>query len=119
MTRQRPSAAFAAAAEGRALAQQGNVSEAEARIRGARTMYDRMPPGPDDDAFGFPGRRFLLYLSGTYTALGHGSRARKVQEEALALYLARTGIDPALLRLEAAICLAHERSATEACQLDE
>ncbi|MEW2081097.1 XRE family transcriptional regulator [Streptomyces sp. NPDC005283] len=119
MTRQRPSAtaAFAAAAEARALAQQGNASEAEARIREARTMYDRMPPCPDDDAFGFPWRRFLLYLSGTYTALGQGSRARKVQEEALALYPARTGIDPALLRLEAAICLAHERSGTEACQL--
>ncbi|TLQ48482.1 XRE family transcriptional regulator [Streptomyces marianii] len=119
MTKHRPSAtaAFAAAAEARALAQQGNAADAEARIREARTIYDRMPPSPDDDAFGFPWRRFLLYMSGAYTALGQGSRARKVQEEALALYPARTGIDPALLRLEAAICLAHERSATEACQL--
>ncbi|MFJ2478418.1 XRE family transcriptional regulator [Streptomyces sp. NPDC087659] len=119
MTKHRPSAtaAFAAAAEARALAQQGNAADAETRIREARTIYDRMPVSPDYDAFGFPWRRFLLYLSGTYTALGQSSRARKVQQEALALYPARTGIDPALLHLEAAICLAHERSATEACQL--
>lgn len=119
MARHRPSAtaAFAAAAEARALAQQGNTSEADVRIREARNIYDRMPPSPGDDAFDFPWRRFLLYLSGTHTALGQGSLARRVQEEALALYPARTGIDPALLRLEAAICLAHEHSPTEACQL--
>ncbi|MZE78446.1 hypothetical protein [Streptomyces xinghaiensis] len=109
--------AFAVAAEARALALQGNRSEAAARVKDAHGVFDQLAPRSDDDAFAFPLRRFLLYLSGTFTALGQVSEARKVQEEALSLYPARTGIDPALLRLEAAICLAHDRSATEACQL--
>ncbi|WP_245699531.1 XRE family transcriptional regulator [Streptomyces roseifaciens] len=115
----RPTAteAFAAAAEARALARQGNTSAAEAAIRYARQTFEQCDPGPDDDAFSFPARRLLFYLSGAYTALGHTSQARRVQEEALSLYPARTGIDPALLRLEAAICLANDRSPTEACQL--
>ncbi|MEU7193486.1 XRE family transcriptional regulator [Streptomyces xinghaiensis] len=112
-----PTAAFAVAAEARALAFQGNRSEAATRVKNARGVFDQLAPRSDDDAFAFPLRRFLLYLSGTFTALGQVSEARKVQEEALSLYPARTGIDPALLRLEAAICLAHDRSATEACQL--
>lgn len=59
----------------------------------------------------------MLYLSGTYTAMGESTTARRFQDEAMAMYPARTGIDPALLQLERAICLAHARSATEACQL--
>ncbi|GAA1904913.1 hypothetical protein GCM10009716_13610 [Streptomyces sodiiphilus] len=119
MTRGKPSptAAFAVAAEARALALQGNRSEAAARVRDARGIFDQLAPQSDDDAFAFPLRRFLLYLSGTFTASGHVSEARRVQEEALSLYPTRAGIDPALLRLEAAICLARDRSATEACQL--
>lgn len=112
-----PTAAFATAAEARALAHQGNVAAARARAQEAQDLFDRLPPSPEDDAFGFPARRLMLYLSGTYTALGESSRARRFQEQALALYPTRTGIDPALLHLERAICLAHDRSATEACQL--
>jgi hypothetical protein len=51
----------------------------------------------DDDAFAFPERRMLLYLSGAYTFLGHNRQARAVQQQALALYPNHTGIDPALL----------------------
>ncbi|MCX5302803.1 helix-turn-helix transcriptional regulator [Streptomyces sp. NBC_00160] len=112
-----PTSSFAAAAEARALAHQGNVAAARARAQEAQDLFDRLPPSSEDDAFGFPARRLMLYLSGTYTALGESSRARRFQDEALAMYPSRTGIDPALLQLERAICLAHERSATEACQL--
>lgn len=119
LTRGRPTvtAAFATMAEARALAQLGDSSQAELRLREAATMYERLPAGVDDDAFTFPRRRYLLYLSGTYTALGRSSAAMKTQAEALALYPAQTGIDPSLLRLETAICLAMGRSGTEACQL--
>lgn len=51
------------------------------------------------------------------TSLGRTSQARRVQEAVLALYPTKTGIDPALLSFEAAICLAQDRSPTEACQL--
>ncbi|WP_240045093.1 XRE family transcriptional regulator [Streptomyces alboflavus] len=112
-----PTAAFAAAAEARALARRGSSAEAESAIVVAQRLYEQCEPGDQDDAFAFPERRMLLYMSGVYTAMGRSSQARKAQEQALALYPARTGIDPALLQLEAAICLALDRSPTEACQL--
>lgn len=71
----------------------------------------------EDDAWAVPRRRLLLYLSGAHTALGQTRQARGAQREALAMYPDHTGIDPALLTLEAAICLVHERSPGEACQL--
>jgi tetratricopeptide (TPR) repeat protein len=121
ISRARPSAtaAFAAAAEARALAKLGDAEGAEAALRYAAATFEQSGAGgqTDNDAFGFPERRFRLYESGTLTALGRTSQARRVQEAALRLYPSQTGIDPALLRLEAALCLAHDRSPTEACQL--
>jgi tetratricopeptide (TPR) repeat protein len=120
--RGRPSAtaAFASAAEARARAKLGDVEGAEAARRFAIAAFEQSEAGDrrgDNDAFGFPERRFKLYESGTLTALGKTSQARRVQEAALRLYPSQTGIDPALLRLESALCLAHDRSPTEACQL--
>ncbi|MFK0047880.1 helix-turn-helix domain-containing protein [Streptomyces sp. NPDC090741] len=121
ISRGRPSAtaAFASAAEARALAKLGDTEGAEAALRYAATAFEQSGAGgpADNDAFGFPERRFRLYESGTLTALGHTSKARRVQEAAVRLYPSRTGIDPALLSLESALCLAHERSPSEACQL--
>ncbi|MEQ4608267.1 XRE family transcriptional regulator [Streptomyces cavourensis] len=109
--------AFAAAAEARALAKLGAAAEAEAALRYATKAFEQFGGDSADDAFAFPVRRYLLYKSGTLTSLGHTREARQVQEEALALYQDKTGIDPALLRLEAAICYARDRSPDEACQL--
>ncbi|MEU8963448.1 XRE family transcriptional regulator [Streptomyces sp. NPDC048491] len=119
ISRSRPTAtgAFAAAAEARARARQGDVSGAEEAIGIARRIFERCDPGDEGDAFAFPYRRLLLYLSGALTALGRTREARMVQDEAIALYPERTGIDPALLRLETAICLARDHSPAEACQL--
>lgn len=119
--RGRPSAtaAFASAAEARALAKLGDVEGAKDALRYAAAAFEQSGAGgaADNDAFGFPERRFRLYESGTLTSLGRTSQARHVQEAALALYPTKTGIDPALLSFEAAICLAQDRSPTEACQL--
>ncbi|MFI6688343.1 XRE family transcriptional regulator [Streptomyces sp. NPDC050485] len=119
ISRTRPTAtgAFAAAAEARARARLGDVAGAEEAIGVARRVFERCDPGDESDAFAFPYRRLLLYLSGALTALGRTREARTVQEEAIALYPQRTGIDPALLRLETAICLARDHSPAEACQL--
>ncbi|WP_308118172.1 helix-turn-helix domain-containing protein [Streptomyces buecherae] len=119
LTRSRSSAtaAFAAAAQARALARLGDARSAQEALRHATATFERCDPGPEDHAFSFPERRLLLYQSGTYTALGLTSQARHAQEQALALYPARTGIDPTLLRLEAALGLARDHSAAEACQL--
>ncbi|GGO88891.1 hypothetical protein GCM10012280_30760 [Wenjunlia tyrosinilytica] len=117
--RNRPTATsvLAAAAEARALARLGDAKGAEHAIHRARSDFEHCDQGADDDAFAFPERRLLLYLSGTYTYLGRNRQARQVQRQALGLYPDEGGIDPALLRLEEAICLAQDRSLTEACQL--
>ncbi|WFB07905.1 XRE family transcriptional regulator [Streptomyces sp. LX-29] len=113
------SGAFAAAAEARALARLGDAAGAESAIRAALTVFEKTDNGPDDDAFAFPQRRLLMYLSGAFTSLGRSRKAREARKQALSLYPGRTGIDPALLRLEEAICLAQDRSPSEACQLAE
>ncbi|MFD7639195.1 tol-pal system YbgF family protein [Kitasatospora sp. NPDC059795] len=109
--------AFAAAAEARALARLGDAEGARAAVRQAIDLFERAPSSTADDAWAFPRRRLLLYLSGAFTALGEVQEALRVQQEALALYPDRTGIDPALLRLEEAMCLVHQRNASEACEL--
>ncbi|MFG2116695.1 XRE family transcriptional regulator [Streptomyces sp. NPDC048718] len=109
--------ALAAAAEARALAKLGAESEADAALRYAANVFEQFGGDSGDNAFAFPERRYLLYKSGTLTALGHTREARQAQEQALALYPDKAGIDPALLRLEAAICYARDRSPDEACQL--
>ncbi|MBB5940428.1 helix-turn-helix domain-containing protein [Streptomyces zagrosensis] len=119
LTRGRPTAtaAFAAAAQARALAKLGDTRGAQDALRHATTTFERCDPGLEDHAFSFPERRLMLYQSGTYTALGLTSQARHVQDQALSQYPARTGIDPTLLRLETAIGLARDHSTAEACQL--
>ncbi|MFI9772836.1 XRE family transcriptional regulator [Streptomyces sp. NPDC052415] len=117
--RSTPVAAFAAIAEARALAKLGDEERAAAALGYAARTFEQSnaKEASSTDAFAFPERRFLLYMSGTLTALGRTTDARKTQEEALHLYPKRTGIDPALLHFEAALCLAQEHSPTEACQL--
>ncbi|MFB8089409.1 helix-turn-helix domain-containing protein [Streptomyces sp. NPDC055992] len=114
-----PTAAFAWAAEARALAKLGDSEGAQRALARAAAAFEQSRTGStsEQDAFAFPERRFRLYESGTQTALGRTSRARRVQEAGLRLYPANTGIDPALLTFEAALCLAHDHSAAEACQL--
>jgi tetratricopeptide (TPR) repeat protein len=112
-----PTSAFAAAAEARARARLGDKAGALQAIDAARDHFEHCDHGPDDDAFAFPERRFLLYLSGAYTYLGQSRQARLAQHRALSLYPDQGGIDPALIRLEEAICLAQDRHLTEACHL--
>jgi tetratricopeptide (TPR) repeat protein len=119
LSRNRPTetSVLATAAEARALARRGSADEARAAIAQAQDLFNRCQHGPADDAWAFPERRLYLYLSGAYTYLGDTARARAVQQQALPLYPDDGGIDPALLNLEEAICLAQERSLSEACQL--
>ncbi|WP_231633490.1 hypothetical protein, partial [Streptomyces clavuligerus] len=112
-----PTAAFAAAAEARALARHGDTTRAREAIHRARDTFDRAAPGDPDDAFAFPERRLLLYLSGALTYLGDTREADRVRSRALTLYGDHPGIDPALLHLEQAICLARDRHPAEACRL--
>ncbi|MEU8349494.1 hypothetical protein [Streptomyces sp. NPDC048845] len=128
LTQNRPTetAAFAAAAEARARARIGDAAGAEAAMSMAQNLFARTRhpasgirhPSSGDDAWAFPERRLLLYLSGTLTSMALPRRAREKQQQAHTLYLTRPGtIDPTLLRLDEAICLVHERHMDDACQL--
>ncbi len=111
-------AAFAAAAEARARARAGDRDGAERALSLAQEIFLRADTVPIDDAWAFPERRLLLYLSGTLTYLGLVRRARQARRQAYELYQGHQGgIDPALLALEEALCLVHERHLAEACNL--
>ncbi|WP_129843004.1 hypothetical protein [Streptomyces sp. RFCAC02] len=117
-SRPSPTSALAAAAQARASARCGDAAGARAAIAAARHDFDRAAGPETDDAFGFPRRRLLLYLSGAYTHLGMSREAYAVQDEALGLYQSHPGsIDPALLAFERAICMVRQRALEEAVHL--
>lgn len=111
-----PSTALAAAAKARALARAGAAGAARDAIKLARALFDETGAPDSDAAFEFPAKRLLLYLSGVLTGLGDTSAAYRAQDEALELYSSShaASIDPALITLDRAMCLAHDRRAQEA-----
>lgn len=58
-----------------------------------------------------------MYLSGTLTYLGATRRAADVQTTALSRYRDDDGIDPVLIRLDQAICLASNGKLDDGCEL--
>jgi tetratricopeptide (TPR) repeat protein len=112
-----PSSALAAAARARALARLGAVDAARTAIGEAHRSFDEVGDDDSDEAFRFPAKRLLFYLSGATTWIGDTASAYRVQGEALQLYQAspvKTLIDPALIRLDQAMCLASDRRTAEA-----
>jgi len=110
-------AALAAAAEARALARLGQAAESEAALRRCQEVFDQLAEPDEEIAFRFTERRLLLYLSGTLTYLGATRRAGDVQATALLRYRDSDGIDPVLIRLDQAICLASDGKLDDGCQL--
>src|SRR6266567_1041680 len=114
----RPTAAFASAAEARALSRLGLRNEAEAVLRRAQDLAATTHEQDSNDAFRFGERRLLFYSSSTLSNLGESARALRVQDEALALYGGTAGlIDPALIRLDRAELLAADGDVNEGISL--
>jgi hypothetical protein len=111
--------ALAAAAEGRALARLGHNEAAEAALSRCQSTFDQLNEPDEELAFRFTGRRLLLYLSGTLTNMRETRRAADIQEAALTRYRGDQGIDPVLIRLDQAICMAIGGHAADGCQLAE
>ncbi|MFI2652714.1 hypothetical protein [Micromonospora fulviviridis] len=105
-----PSGALAAAGRARALARVGAAEQARAAIEQAHRLFDEAGDDDSDAAFRFPAKRLLFYLSGAMTWLGDTKEAYRVQEEALRLYgpAPAVPIDPALITLDRALCLARD-----------
>jgi hypothetical protein len=112
-----PAAALAAAAEARALARLGQTAESESAMRRCQEVFDQLSEPDEEMAFRFTERRLLLYLSGTLTYLGATRRAAEVQASAIARYRDDEGIDPVLIRLDQAICMARNGDLDDSCQL--
>ncbi|WP_221330117.1 hypothetical protein [Actinoplanes sp. L3-i22] len=110
------SSVLAAAGRARALARAGATTSARAAAEHARALFDQAGLPDSDAAFEFPAKRLLFYLSGTAAWMGETVQAYRLQEEALVLY--RDGpagsIDPALIKMDRAMCLARERRIGEA-----
>ncbi len=114
-------ACLAAAAEGRAWARMGNRGEAELAIGRAQDIFNQLPDPDSNDAFSFPEKRLLLYLSGALTYLGERARAEPIQDRALALYSQQGAgftLDPTLIQLDRAAGLA-ATDAAAACELTQ
>lgn len=112
-------AALATAAEARGLAMLGDQYGARTAMAAAWDMVESFDPPPADRAFQFDAKRLMLYASSTYTHLGDTSHARDVQRQALDKYEPIDGsvIDPALIRLDAAVCAGIDGDIDEACGL--
>ncbi|HUZ53031.1 MAG TPA: hypothetical protein VMU94_10950 [Streptosporangiaceae bacterium] len=114
----RPTAAFASAAEARALARLRLRNEAEAALRKAQDLAATAREPDSNEAFRFGERRLLFYASSTLSNLGETVRALQVQDEALALYGETAGlIDPALIQLDRAELLAANGDVNEGISL--
>jgi hypothetical protein len=111
-----PSTALAAAGRARALARLGATEAARAAMTQARRLFDVVAASDSDAAFDFPAKRLLFYLSGAATWSGDTATAYRLQDEALDLYRtsAAASIDPTLIHMDRAMCLARERRADEA-----
>jgi tetratricopeptide (TPR) repeat protein/transcriptional regulator with XRE-family HTH domain len=114
-------ACLAAAAEGRAWARLGSHAQAEQAMGRAQDIFNQLPDPDSTDAFTFPERRLLLYLSGTLTYLGEPERAEPIQDRALQLYSQQGAgftLDPTLIQLDRAAGLANS-DAVAACELTQ
>jgi tetratricopeptide (TPR) repeat protein len=109
--------ALATAAEARGLAKLGDQDGARSALSAAWDLVESLEPLPADRAFQFDDKRLFLYASSTLTHLGDTARAREVQRQALDKYDPHTGsiIDPALIRLDAAVCAGKDGDLDEAC----
>jgi len=113
-------AALAPALEARAHAQVGRVQETQAALDHAHTAYARLTPedtNPANTFFGYTERLLHFHTSNALTNIRQTKRAYEHQERASVLY-ASTGehIDPALLAMDRALCLVHDREIDQACQ---
>ncbi|WP_157630280.1 hypothetical protein [Kribbella catacumbae] len=112
---------LAAAAEGRAWARLGSHAQAEQAMGRAQDIFNQIPDPDSTDAFTFPERRLLLYLSGALTYLGEPERAEPIQDRALQLYSQQGAgftLDPTLIQLDRAAGLANS-DAVAACELTQ
>ncbi len=99
----------------RALARLGRGDEALPLLRQAEDAFGRLTAEDrDDPSFGHTERQFLWHLGNAWTHLGRTEDAWQVQRRALDLYPPTEYLDPTLIRLDRAVCLARDGEPEEA-----
>ena len=113
-------AALGAAAEARALARLGQRTQAQGVLHRAQEIFESIDEGDSDDAFRFPEKRHLFYLSGALSYIGDLEEVIVLQDRALRLYCeSQDGfvIDPTLMSLDRAMCMVLIGDASDGCHL--
>lgn len=104
-------------AQARALAELGRGQEAQRCLAEAETAFVSMPDSAlADPGSGCPERLFLFNLGNAYTRLGMVKEADPVQRRALGMYRPMEHLDPALIRLDQARCMARQGDPASGCE---
>jgi hypothetical protein len=89
-------------------------------MRRAQETFELIDEGDSDDAFRFPEKRYLFYLSGALSYIGNLEEVTDYQDRALRLYCeSRDGfvIDPTLMSLDRAMCMVLTGDTGDGCRL--
>lgn len=107
-------AAWAPAVLARALAQLGQVDAAREALVEAEAAFGRLEIRPHElFAYGYSEAQLHFYRSNTLTMIGDGA-AYEAQDTALTFYGPGEYLDPSLVRVDRAFCLAREGKVEEA-----
>lgn len=102
--------------EARSLAQLHRQDAARARLDRAETLFGQLPASATaDTALGYTERQFYFTVGNAYTLLGMTTEAEEFQCRALALYRPNEYLDPTLIQLDRATCMATTGEPDEAC----
>ncbi|MGW6460584.1 hypothetical protein ACWF94_32450 [Streptomyces sp. NPDC055078] len=113
-----PASARALVVEARALARMGRGTEVLPLLRQAEAMFgDLSQADRHDIAFGYTERQFLFHLGNAWTHLGRTDDAWAAQRRALSAYAPTERLDPALIRIDRATCLARAGEPEEAYRI--
>ncbi|WP_329561045.1 hypothetical protein OG711_27355 [Streptomyces uncialis] len=110
-----PASTRALVVEARALARMGRVGEALPLLRQAEDMFGHLTAEDREDvALGYTERQFLFHLGNAWTHLRRPEEAFPAQSRALSSYAPGEYLDPALIRIDRATCLAQSGEPEEA-----
>ncbi|MEO3975815.1 hypothetical protein [Streptomyces sp. CAU 1734] len=101
--------------EARALARLDRPAEALPLLRQAEDGFSHLTAEDRTDlCLGYTQRQFHFHLGNAYTHLGRTAEAWAVQQQALAAYAPTERLDPTLIRIDRAVCLARAGEPEEA-----
>jgi tetratricopeptide (TPR) repeat protein len=113
-----PSTSRAFVVEARALARLGRGDEALPLLRHAEDTFSLLTAEDrNDPALGYTERQLLFHLGNAWTHLGSCDDAWQAQQRALEMYSSNEYLDPTLIRLDRAMCLARSGEPEEAYRI--